>query len=106
MDELRKPKFEREPENVPGPFYVAKGQCIICMLPVETAPNLIGFHQDNSGAHKQSHCYFKKQPTTPEENELAIESLNNACCGALRYCGSDKAIIGKIGEGHNPGAVD
>jgi len=106
MDSLRKPKLVREPENVPGPFYVAKGQCIICMLPVESAPELMGYHQDTSGTNANSHCYFKKQPTTPEEIALAVEIVNHACCGALRYCGSDPAIIDKILKGHNPDSVD
>ena len=35
------PKFEREPDNAPGAFYVIKDQCIICALPPETAPQNI-----------------------------------------------------------------
>ena len=34
------PKFEREWDNAPGPFYVVKDQCILCALPPETAPHL------------------------------------------------------------------
>jgi hypothetical protein len=35
------PKFEREWDNAPGPFYVVKDQCILCALPPETAPQNI-----------------------------------------------------------------
>lgn len=103
-----KPKYEREPENAPGSFYVAKDQCIICMLPVESAPLLFGFY-DNSirtGSHAGSHCYFQKQPSDPEEFKLAIEAVNSACCGALRYCGNDKTVIDQILAGSNSDSVD
>jgi hypothetical protein len=104
MSSLKAAKFEREPENVPGPFYVAKDQCIICMLPVEMAPDLIGFQEGST--HALGHCYFKKQPTTSKETELAIETVGVSCCAALRYCGNDQTIIDKILNGGNPDAVD
>jgi hypothetical protein len=106
METLRKQKFEREPQNVPGPFYVAKDQCIICMLPHQMAPELIGFHQPQPDSHADSHCYFKRQPVTAREFDLAIQCVDHACCAALRYCGNDKTIIERIRKGHNPDALD
>jgi hypothetical protein len=106
MESLRKQKFEREPQNTPGPFYVAKDQCIICMLPHQLAPDLIGFHEPRLDSHAGSHCYFKQQPVTVEEVELAVQCVDSACCGALRYCGDDKTVIERILKGRNPQAVD
>jgi hypothetical protein len=105
MEALRKPRFDREPENVPGPFYVAKNQCITCLAPVENAPDLMGFYEDPTGKGS-SHCFFKKQPTTPQEIELAIKSVRVACCGSLRYCGTDETIIAKIQSETNADAID
>jgi hypothetical protein len=88
----------RYPENAPGPFYVEKDLCLICCTPESAAPDLIGFYKDPSGTHRESHCYFKKQPETPEELERAIEAMHLCCCGAYRYGGSDPAIIRRLIE--------
>jgi hypothetical protein len=105
MEALTKPRFDREPENVPDPFYVAKNQCITCLAPVENAPSLMGFHEDPAGKGS-SHCFFKKQPTTPQEIELAVKSVSISCCGSLRYCGTDETIRAKIRLGNNADAID
>jgi hypothetical protein len=86
-----KPK-ERFPKNVEGPFFVANGECITCMAPEQEAPDLMGFDQ---GAH---HCYFKKQPSTPDELERAIRAGWSSCCGALYYSGSDPAVPRRLAE--------
>ena len=100
-----KENLEREAENAPGDFYVAAGQCIICMFPVQMAPELVGFCDAHAqtGSHAGSHCYFKRQPKTREEIALALESLAGSCCQALRYAGNDPEILERLqqtGFGH------
>ena len=74
-------------KNAPGPFYVIDGECIACGVPHALAPDLVASVED-----EPHHCYFKKQPETPEEIERAIKAIGNSCCGALRYAGTDKSI--------------
>ena len=100
------PKRPAEPENAPGAFYVEQGCCIICMLPVETAPQLIGFHDDSANGHVGSHCYFARQPESPGELDAAIEAVFHACCGALRYCGTDRSVIRRLLSSDNADSVD
>lgn len=92
------PTHEPYDENAPGPFYVEKDYCITCRLPEHEAPNLMGFHDSSSDSNAGSHCYFKKQPTTPEELQRAIAALQVCCCGALRYAGSDESVLRKLRE--------
>jgi len=98
MNYKKEPRYEREPENPPGDFYVAKDQCIICCVPLEQAPDLMGFYADVEGQHRESHCYFKKQPGTQAEIQKAIDAVNSCCCGTLRYCGTDPNIIKALGN--------
>lgn len=94
--EIVSPLYERDKENVEGGFYVEQGACMICSLPPETAPNLVRMRLDQCGQHKDSHCYFFRQPYSPEELELAVEALVGSCCEGLRYCGTDLEVIEKI----------
>jgi hypothetical protein len=95
-------KRDRYDENAPGPFYVEKDMCIICMAPEAAAPELMGFFEDTSGSHRRSHCYFQRQPSTAEEVDHALEAIRVACCGALRYAGEDPLILARLREtGHN-----
>jgi hypothetical protein len=91
-------RFDAEPENAPGDFYVERGQCIICMLPVETAPGIFGFHDAStvSGSHAGSHCYVARQPSSSAEVASAVEALTHSCCQAIRYAGTDPDIIARI----------
>jgi hypothetical protein len=83
---------ERHSKNVPGDFYVEDEMCLTCCLAEGEAPDLIGFH-DNSG-----HCYFKKQPTTPEEVDRAIMALAVSDVAAHRYGGTNPAILHRLKE--------
>jgi hypothetical protein len=74
------------PLNALGDFYVEDGMCIACAAPEHEAPALMA-HDPN--AHCGYHCYFKKQPQTPEELDRAIQAVNVGCCGAVRYGGTD-----------------
>ena len=70
--------------------------CLICMAPEHEAPDLMGFFDGDQAGAANSHCYFKKQPQTPEETERAINAVRAACCGALRYGGDDQRLIDRL----------
>ena len=80
----------RHPLNAPGSFYVVHGECTSCMMPESEAPELMGFDE------AQHHCYFRRQPSMPEEVENAISAVAVACCSALRYAGDDSRIIQQL----------
>jgi hypothetical protein len=58
-------------------------------MPEMVAPNLIAGTYDG-------HCYFKKQPATPEELEQAIEAVQVSCCGAVMYVGDEPTIRKRV----------
>ena len=88
------PKFERETKAVKGPFYVRKGACIICDLPPQTTPRCIKMKEAKCNTEKYCHVY--KQPETVEELDLMIEAAENSCVSAIRYCGTDPAILARL----------
>ena len=63
----------RTPKQAPGPFYVAKDECIACRAPEVEARGLMSFDDDRTS------CFFERQPMTPEEEYRAIRRLQ------LRY---------------------
>lgn len=79
--------------NAPGDFYVGENECIMCEAPEHEAPELMS-HDEST--HGYGHCYFKRQPSTPDEVSHAIEAVKVSCCGAVRYGGSDPAIISRL----------
>jgi len=79
---------KRYPENAPGPFYVEDDLCILCGGPEAAAPNLVVMNE--------RHCFFKKQPESPDELEQAILAANVCCCGAYHYSGSDPKVISRL----------
>ena len=81
------------PKNAPGPFFVENGECISCGMPEHVAPDLIGRAYDYDDESKGWHCYFKKQPETPDELKRAIRAVNESCCGAVWYSGTDEKIV-------------
>jgi len=99
-------EFDSYPENVPGAFYVEKDLCITCRAPEAVAPDLIGFHEDQSGSNIRSHCYFKKQPESSAEIECAIKAVSANCCGSFRYAGSDRDVIERLHRAHCQDAID
>ena len=82
---------DRHIENSKGDFYVERASCINCGAPHEEAPNLIGHSKIFDG-----HCFFKKQPQTDLEIEMAINAISVSCVGALRYGGTDQKIIKRL----------
>ena len=82
---------QRVPENVPGDFYVEAGLCTRCYLVHGEAPDLL-----NDPAEPFDECYFRRQPQTPEEVDQAISAIWVSEMCALRYAGTDEAIIAKL----------
>jgi len=92
-------KFEREPENAEGPFYVKKGQCLRCCAPLDHAADMMDM--SNGGKDTPpvySHCYFKKQPSTADEIERAVQACAAGCIAAQRYAGNDPDILKRMTE--------
>lgn len=81
---------ERTPKNAPGPFYVAKDECIACRAPEAEARGLMSFDDGHDS------CFFERQPMTPEEEYRAIRAIWASCCGAVRYGGSDPNVIARL----------
>lgn len=82
------------PKNAPGPFYVVNSDCMTCGYPHVLAPDLMAWDIDAEGHER--HCYFKKQPGTPEQIDQAVAAIKGGCCGALRYSGADVEILKRI----------
>ena len=91
---------ERTPLNAPGPFYVARDQCITCMAPEAEAPSLMAFDEERSS------CYFRRQPETADETYRAIRAVWVSCCGAVRYGGTDPAVVRRLVNLGLEGQVD
>jgi hypothetical protein len=83
--------FRRHSENSDGPFYVVNGECISCGAPEIHAPTLISHDA-------QGHCFFARQPVSPEETNDAIKSTWASCCGALRYSGTHRETLIRLAE--------
>jgi hypothetical protein len=86
-------KPRRFPLNAPGDFYVAKGMCMACSAPEHEAPDLMAHCTDIDGLY---HCYFRRQPQTPEELDRAIQAVEVGCCGAVRYGGQNPEIVKRL----------
>ena len=86
--------FPPHPKNAPGPFYVMDGGCIACEAPERSCPDVIGHESAPDGS--AYHCYFTKQPTTPDELEQALDACRLCCSGAVRYAGSDPRVLERL----------
>jgi hypothetical protein len=87
------PLPQRVPENVAGDFYVQADLCTQCCLPHGEAPELL-----NDPKQFFRECYFRRQPQTPEETDRAINAICVSEMDALRYSGTDPAILAKLRE--------
>ena len=87
---MAKEQDNRFSKNAPGPFYVGDGECITCLAPEHAAPDLIGFDEE------ANHCFFKKQPSTSEEYEHAMQAVWVSCCAAVRYSSDDPEVLYQI----------
>jgi len=61
-------KTIKQPENVPGPYYVDT-TCTLCRTCMEEAPNLLKYSED------ETYVYFFKQPETDEEKVAAQRAM-------------------------------
>lgn len=84
---------EKYPEGEQGDFYSIHGACITCGAPEFEAPDLIAHSEKEYG-----HCYFKKQPKTPEELDRAINALAVSCIAGIRYGGKNEEILKRFYE--------
>jgi hypothetical protein len=84
----------RYPLNAPGDFFVEDEMCIACQAPEHEAPELMANTGEDGGRY---HCYFRRQPETPEELEHAISAVLVCCCGSVQYGGGDPEILGRLG---------
>lgn len=84
----------RYPKNASGDFYVVNDWCITCEAPYHEAEDLMEHDREAD----YPHCYFKKQPETPEEIERAVSACFISCTGAVRYAGDDPAILRRFRE--------
>src|SRR4051794_24511491 len=82
-------RFEK---NVSGPFYTT-GYCLACDAPESEAPDLLApLKGDNYDT------YFVRQPATADEIERACRALEVCCVAALRYGGTNPAVIRRLGN--------
>jgi len=101
------PKFTPHPKSAPGDFYVESGYCLGCGVPHVVAPDLVSWTDE-----KVPHCFWKKQPETPEELERAVAVLEAQELGCHRYAGTDPAILNRVTPAycdypmHSPSALE
>jgi hypothetical protein len=96
MSEERPRRHLPYPLNAPGPFYSENDGCITCGAPHAAAPELMAWYLDPSGTNRLTHCFFKRQPVTPEEVEAALQAMHASCVENLRYGGDDPAILDRL----------
>jgi hypothetical protein len=81
--------------NIEGPFYVTD-QCIICALPLETAPAIFKWHFTKACGDCPRSCCVAKQPETEEELNATVEAMLHSCVSAIRYRGTDREILDRL----------
>lgn len=89
---LKEVAEKRYRKNADGDFYGVADECLCinACIPAEIAPDLISYEE------KPENCYFKKQPKTKEEFELAVDAVLSAFTKNLRYGGKDIRVLKKI----------
>jgi hypothetical protein len=85
-------RFEPELISAPGDFYVENRCCISCGVPQAVAPDLIGWVTED-----MMHCYWKKQPSAPQEFRQAFAIFDGQEVGCHRYAGKDPEIQRRVG---------
>lgn len=93
-DEMVEPLYPRQSDAVPGPFYVAKDECIICDYPPTLAPKCVKMKQ--AECPTDMYCHVYRQPTTQEELNSMYEAMWGSCVQAIRYCGTNPEILTEL----------
>lgn len=78
------------PKNVPGPFYVVDGCCLVCDLPSVMAPGMFEF--------ESHHCFVKRQPETKDELDRMVRTALSADLACIRYRGSTPDVLRRFAE--------
>ena len=98
-------KFKAVKENTEGDFYVEDGCCTMCGVPHAEAPEHFGgFDEKGEVTHDQ--CFVKKQPQTPQEEQLMVNAMAAQEMLCIRYCGSKKEILQKLVEAGEETQID
>ena len=69
-------KSNKQPENVPGKWYVDR-TCVPCNSCMDEAGSLLKYSED------QSHVFFSRQPTNPAEEEAAQKASEICPTGSI-----------------------
>ena len=92
----------RFPKNIAGPFYTVGvigrdghwiSDCLACEAPEIQAPDLLAPLGD-----RNSDTYFVRQPKTSNEVTQACRAIHSCCTYALRYGGTNRSIIKRLGN--------
>jgi len=75
-------RINKNPANVPGPFYVDES-CIDCDMCRTTAPQFFRRHEENG------YTYVYRQPITAEEVALADEARNGCPTESIGNAGAE-----------------
>ena len=83
-------EHERVSLGEPGHFYVERHCCLSCRAPELEAPELMAFDE------QEGTCYFRRQPSTPQELDNAISAVRASCIAAVRYGGHDLEVLRRL----------
>ena len=84
------PNFTPHPQNVPGPFYVENGCCLLCDLPRSVAPEMFRYTEN------EDHCFIHHQPQTPEEFQKMMEVLKSQDIMCIRCRSRDSNLLEQL----------
>lgn len=99
-DKLVDRKYPSYARNVDGPFYVSD-QCILCSLPVETAPKNIMYDCAADCIGCPESCFVAKQPENNEELDMVLEALEGSETENIRYCGTDPKVLKRLEKNYS-----
>ncbi len=88
-------EIKPHPANVPGDYFVEDGCCMTCEVPFYYAPDLFAYYHDLQNG---PHCYVKKQPESPDEQDRMFDAMRHAEAGCIMYRRCDRAIQERLVE--------
>lgn len=92
------PKYHPCPGSAPGPFYIEAGGChpFHCRVQMARICDIVE-KRDVPGLHGW-HCCITRQPANDAELRDVINAVMSCTECAVRYAGSDKTILDRIGR--------